>query len=364
MDNAAMRFDLGFSYAPGVGPLRYKQLCEHFGSSQKAFEASEKSLSEILSPLIASQFIAWRKTYTYTKIVAELQKKKIFVLNQSHPHYPQSLLQISDPPICLYIRTTCAENLSRFNTDHHISIVGSRKHSSYGRTMTHRLATDLAINKFTIVSGMALGIDAIAHIGALDSQGHTLAILGCGVDVIYPLENTHLYDRILSQGSILMSEFTPGTRPIPGYFIARNRLVAGISKGVIIVEGAKDSGSLTTARIAAEQGKDVYAVPGEVTSPHAEAPLLLLKQGARLITDAADVLGDFGLTQIPASTQNITFEDPIEQSIYDYIRQNKDVYPDDLAGDLNIEIFVLTNYLSKMEIKGLLKRNLTGSLSL
>ena len=230
--------------------------------------------------------------------------------------------------------------------------------------MTHRLATDLAINKFTVVSGMALGIDAIAHIGALDAQGHTLAILGCGVDVIYPQENAHLYDRILSQSSIIMSEFTPGTRPIPGYFIARNRLVAGISKAVIIVEGAKDSGSLTTARIAAEQGKDVYAVPGEVTSPHAEAPLLLLKQGARLITDASDVLGDFGLSQIPISTQDIIFDDPIERSIYEYIRQHKDVYPDDLAGDLNIEIFILTTHLSKMEIKGLLTRNLTGSISL
>lgn len=161
-----------------------------------------------------------------------------------------------------------------------------------------------------------------------------------------------------------MSEFTPGTRPIPGYFIARNRLVAGISKAVIIVEGAKDSGSLTTARIAAEQGKDVYAVPGEVTSPHAEAPLLLLKQGARLITDASDVLGDFGLSQIPISTQDIIFDDPIERSIYEYIRQHKDVYPDDLAGDLNIEIFILTTHLSKMEIKGLLTRNLTGSISL
>jgi len=364
MDTTEMRFDLGFSYATGVGPLRYKQLCEHFGSPQKAFEAPEKSLSEVLSSQIASQFVAWRKAYIHTEVAAELKRKKVLVLNQSHPHYPQSLLQISDPPICLYIRTSRAENLARFNTDHHISIVGSRKHSSYGRTMTHRLATDLAINKFTIVSGMALGIDAIAHIGALDSQGHTVAILGCGVDVIYPQENTHLYDRILDQGSIVMSEFTLGTRPIPGYFIARNRLVAGISKGVIIIEGAKDSGSLTTARIAAEQGKDVYAVPGEVTSPHAEAPLLLLKQGARLITDASDVLGDFGLSQIPTSTQNITFEDPIEQSIYEYIRQHKDVYPDDLAGDLNIEIFILTTYLSKMEIKGFLKRNLTGSMSL
>jgi DNA processing protein len=364
MDTTEMRFDLGFSYAPGVGPLRYKQLCEHFGSSKKAFEAPEKSLSEVLSSPIANQFTSWRKTYDYHETVIELQKKKIVILNQSHPHYPQSLLQISDPPICLFVRTSNADNLSRFNTDHHISIVGSRKHSSYGRTMTHRLATDLAINKFTVVSGMALGIDAIAHIGALDAQGHTLAILGCGVDVIYPQENTHLYDRILSQSSIIMSEFTPGTRPIPGYFIARNRLVAGISKAVIIVEGAKDSGSLTTARIAAEQGKDVYAVPGEVTSPHAEAPLLLLKQGARLITDASDVLGDFGLSQIPISTQDIIFDDPTEQSIYEYIRQHKDVYPDDLAGDLNIEIFMLTTYLSKMEIKGLLRRNLTGSISL
>ncbi|MEI6326967.1 MAG: DNA-processing protein DprA [Candidatus Roizmanbacteria bacterium] len=364
MDNASMVFDLAFSYAPGIGPLRYKQLVEYFSSSQKAYEASEKSLLEVLPSQVGGHFIAWRKQYKSDTTTAELKKKGIFVVNQSHPQYPQDLLHISDPPICLYIRTNEIENLSRFNSDLHVAIVGSRKHSSYGRTMTVRIATDMAVNKIVVVSGMALGIDAIAHIGTLDAYGNTLAILGCGVDVIYPQDNTHLYERILRQGGVLMSEFTPGTHPIPGYFIARNRLVAGISKAVIIIEGAKDSGSLTTARIAAEQGKDVYALPGEVTSPHAEAPLILLKQGARLITDASDVLEDLGLSQISASKQNIVFENLIEQSIYEYIRQNKDVYPDELANKLHIEIAVLTTHISKMEIRGILKRDLVGSLSI
>ncbi len=359
-----MRYDLAFSYAPGIGPLRYKQLRDHFGTPKKAFEASEKLLSEIVSGQIGQQFVSWRKQFEYQKVATELKSKGIHVLNQSHPHYPQSLLHISDPPICLFIKVQKEESLSRLNSKIHVAIVGSRKHSSYGRSMTQRLAADLARNDITIVSGMALGIDAIAHISTLDAQGHALAVLGCGVDVIYPQENTHLYHRIISQGGIILSEFTPGTRPIPGYFIARNRIVAGMSKAVIIVEGAKDSGSLTTARIAAEQGRDVYAVPGEVTSPHAEAPLILLKQGARLVTEAADVLSDFGLNQVPTAVQDMTWNDPIEQSIYEYIRQNKDVYPDALASHLNIEIFILTTHLSRMEIRGILKRNLTGSISL
>lgn len=365
MDMDELLADLAFSCAPGIGPQRYSIMRKVFGTSKRAFEAQEQIILDNLPARAAHSFIRFRQTSNPKKLLAEYQEKSIRVINRSHPLYPPSLLQISDPPICLYISSKLTDpELVKVFGSVLVSIVGSRKHSSYGREITNIIAYDLAKNGVTIVSGMALGIDAIAHMATLDAGGKTIAILGCGVDVIYPQENEHLYKRISDSGSVILSEFAPGTQPIPGYFVARNRLVAGISRAVVIVEGTAKSGSLITARIAADQGKDVYAVPGQVSSPLSEAPLLLIKQGARMVTEAGDILGDIGMSAVQGISKTPTFSDPLEQKIYEYVQIHRDIYPDELAHALEVSISQITTLISRMEIRGLLTRTMTGALSL
>ncbi len=365
MDIDELLADLGFSCAPGIGPQRYSIMRSVFGSSKKAFEAQQQVILANLPTHAANSFIKFRGEFNAKKMLDECHKKSIRVVNRTHPLYPPSLLQISDPPICLYILSKLPdEELKALFSSVMVAVVGSRNHSSYGREITHTIAYDLGKNRVTIVSGLALGIDAIAHMAALDAGGKTVAILGCGVDVVYPQENEHLYKRIIDTGSVILTEFAPGTRPIPGYFVARNRLVAGIGRAVVIVEGTAKSGSLITARIAADQGKDVYAVPGQVSSPLSEAPLLLIKQGARMVTEAGDILGDFGMSSSQSSASAPTFSDPFEQKIYEYIRNHRDIYPDELAQALDMSVSQVTTHLSNMEIRGLITRSLTGALSL
>ena len=350
MDMDELLADLAFSCAPGIGPQRYSIMRKVFSTSKRAFEAQEQILLDNLPAHVAHSFIRFRQTCNPKKLLAE---------------YREKLLQISDPPICLYISSKLTDTeLVKVFRSALVSIVGSRKHSSYGREITNTIAYDLAKNGITIVSGMALGIDAIAHMAALDAGGKTIAILGCGVDVIYPQENEHLYKRINDSGSIILSEFAPGTQPIPGYFVARNRLVAGSSRAVVIVEGTIKSGSLITARIAADQGKDVYAVPGQVSSPLSEAPLLLIKQGAHMITEARDILDDFGMSAAQGISRVPTFHDSLEQKIYEYVQIHRDIYPDELAQALEVSISQITTQISSMEIRGLLNKSITGALSL
>ena len=205
-------------------------------------------------------------------------------MNWTDPEYPQTLLQIYDPPVLLYVRG----DVQVLNLPS-ISIVGTRRPTLYGTQMAQRLGRDLAARGLVIVSGLARGIDAIGHQGALDAQGRAIGVLGTGIDVCYPKENKKLYEKVLERGAIL-SEFPLRTHPAPENFPVRNRIVAGMPLGVIVVEGAQYSGSLITARLAMEFGREVFGVPGNVTQPVSFAPNQLIKQGAKLVTCAEDVI--------------------------------------------------------------------------
>jgi DNA processing protein len=229
---------------------------------------------------------AWR-ALDPAAVVAAARRRGMAVIVWAEARYPARLRTIADPPPALFVRGTLDEAPA-------VAIVGSRRATPYGRAAAGRLAFDLARAGITVVSGLARGIDAAAHEAALDGGGRTIAVLGCGADVTYPREHRRLAERIVAAGA-LMSEFAPGTPPLPGHFPRRNRLISGLALGVVVVEGTADSGALVTVDYALEQGRDVFAVPGSIFSERSRAPHRLLREGARLVEDAEDILEEVGL---------------------------------------------------------------------
>ncbi len=280
---------IGFSLLNGIGPVRFKLLFEYFGSAAKAFTADEAELQKIgLGGKLTAHFVSFRAQFNPQKYLDELEKKEISVLARADADFPKQLLEIPDPPLVLYVKGTLPKNWERA-----IGVVGTRKPTSYGKEITRKITAELASWGSLIVSGLARGVDGIAHRTALEYSAITVAVLGCGVDIIYPPEHGPLYHEILQKGGAVISEVAPGHTVLKGLFPARNRIISGLCRGIVVTEGAEDSGSLITARFAAEQGRDVFAVPGPVTSFLSAGPAKLIKQGAKLITCAADILEEY-----------------------------------------------------------------------
>lgn len=210
---------------------------------------------------------------------------RIVTLRLTDSKYPRLLKEISDPPDVLYVRGTG----TKINLEKTIAVVGTRHVTSYGALITKKLVKDLVFLGYTIVSGLAYGVDAIAHKSAIDAGGKTIAVLGCGIDIIAPPSNTDLYWRIIRGNGAIVSEVPPGVKTDKRKFVTRNRIISGLSLGVVVTEGARCSGSLITANYAAQQGRDVFAVPGPVTSKYSGAASFLLKNGAKLVESASDI---------------------------------------------------------------------------
>lgn len=277
---------LGFSHFPGVGPMKFKALMEFFGSVERAYCAPMDKLLTVVGEKLALKFAEFRNTFDPVARLDELGNKGISVLTTEDDSYPDDLKNISDPPICLYVKGKLTPSVF-------FSIVGTRTPTQYGCKVTCDFAYTLSKVGITVVSGLALGVDAIAHKGALDAGGKTVAVLGCGVDVVYPPGNRPLYEDIVANAGAIISEFPPGQRVTKGLFVARNRIVSGISKGILIVEGGEHSGTLITARFAADQGRDVFVIPGPITSDMSRAPNLLIKHGARLVVNPREIIEEY-----------------------------------------------------------------------
>lgn len=282
---------LRLSLVPGLGVSGAWRLLNHFGSPDGVFAASPEGLSAVKGirknqikgllegkNWIAAAEVEWDRLRKYgARIVA-----------YDSSDYPELLKQLVDPPLLLYVLGdhTLLKNPS-------IAIVGSRAATAYGRRVSFQLAEGLTHYAMNVVSGMALGIDTEAHCGCLHGGGKTVAVLGCGLDVVYPKQNRKLYDTITSSGAVV-SEYTLGTKPEGFRFPARNRIIAGLSSGVVVVEAARKSGSLITAQMALDLGRDVFAVPGQVDSFKSEGTHWLLQQGAKLVASAADIADEYG----------------------------------------------------------------------
>lgn len=284
-----IHFWLGLVHIEGLGTRGAHKLLGHFGSAQAVYMASLTELEAAGIPAhVAQALFAQRGLAQAEKDVENSRKLGCQLLSFGSHTYPPLLRQIPDPPLVLYVRGDVSI-LSRYA----VAVVGTRRPSAYGQSVAHRLARDLADRQMVITSGLARGIDSCAHRGALEAQsGRTVAVLGSGADVIYPRENRKIAEKIIETGA-LISEFPLGTGPTPENFPIRNRIISGLSLGVLVVEASEYSGSLITARLAAEQNREVFAVPGNITSPQSFGPNHLIKQGAKLVDQWMDIVEEF-----------------------------------------------------------------------
>ncbi len=280
------RYWVALNLVPGIGSVGYRNLIDVFGDPKRVFKASRKELEKVEG--VGSGLIDALREFPLEKRLKyelhQIKKHAVSVVTYQDPTYPKNLLAIYDPPPVLYVRG-CLDP----GDDVAIAIVGSRMATRHGKTFTELLARDLAVRGVTVVSGMARGIDSAAHRGALLGRGRTIAVLGCGVDVIYPPENRVLMGDIVSSGAVI-SEFPMGTRPYSFNFPRRNRIISGLVAGVVVVEATGQSGSLITANYALDQGREVFAVPGSVSHPSSQGTNRLIKAGAKLVERADDIV--------------------------------------------------------------------------
>jgi len=345
---------LAFSHFFGIGPIKLKALIDYFGSVKDAHNAKEKDLSQVIGQTLARKFIHFKNVFDPVKRLAELKKKQVTVICWEDKKYPLLLKNIPDPPICLYVRG----NIKNFDFDKlTIGIVGTRTPTIYGTQIARKFSSELTKAGFTIVSGLALGIDAIAHWECLNSRGITIAVLGCGVNIIYPADNRNLYYKIIEKGGLIISEFPPEQLVLKGLFITRNRIISGLSKGVIIIEGGEHSGALITAKYAAEQGRDVFAPPAPINSDMSKAPNILLKNGAKLITSVTDIFEEFNLKITPAKKEDILKDLSNEEKSIVELLSKKSMVVDEIVIDIKMPTSRVLNTLSVLEIKGIIEKN-------
>lgn len=351
------QFWVGFSVFPGIGPVRFKLLLDYFGSAKAAWEAPIKTLKEIgLGEKLSDQLERFKKSFDLHKYLNELKEKNVAVVTLVDPKYPKLLKQISDAPFVLYVKAK--SHGQKINLDKTIAVVGTRKITRYGEEVTQKIVEGLVGYGFTIVSGLAYGVDAVAHNTAIDSGGKTIAVLGCGIDIIAPPSNANLYRKISEEGfGAIVSEMPLGLRPNKGLFPARNRIISGLSLGVIVTEGADDSGALITARNAAEQGREVFAVPGPITSPYSKGPAQLLKKGATLIENAEDVVEALGFNKGALSllSRETPIGDTPEEMKILKILEDRHVHIDELVRTSGLTTSAVAATLTVLEIKGIIK---------
>ncbi len=349
---------VAFSVFPGIGPVRFKLLYEYFGSAKKAWQSSVATLKKIrLGDKRADDFDHFRKTFNSNEYCKQLEKLHVAVLTLKDAKYPKLLKQIPDAPFLLYVRGKRGKE--PLNLDRTIAVVGTRKVTRYGVEVTQRIVAGLVSQGFTIVSGLAYGVDAVAHQAAIDAGGKTVAVLGCGIDIIAPPSNARLYHHIGEEGhGAIVSEMPLGMRPNKGLFPARNRIISGLSLGVIVTEGAYDSGALITARNAAEQGREVFAVPGPITSPYSRAPAKLIKSGAKLVENVEDILEELGndetVRQKDSKTVRREGHTKEEQKILDALLDRR-MHLDEVVRETGLTIAAVAATLSVLEIRGIVK---------
>ena len=290
-----------------MGPAHFRALLAAFGLPKNIFAADRSQLLRFVSPAVATAISSGERKKKVEESLAWTAQSANSILTLADAAYPAQLFQIPDPPPLLYVTGNAA-----LLSAPALALVGSRNATPQGLINAEQFARALSQAGLTIVSGLALGIDAAAHRGGLDGKGSTVAVLGSGADNIYPRRNSALALEIAKAG-VLVTEFPLGTQPIAGNFPRRNRLISGLSQGVLVVEAALASGSLITARLAADQGREIFAIPGSIHSPLSKGCHALIKQGAKLVESAQDVLEELGSSLTSAAVENPNLSNPIPE---------------------------------------------------
>lgn len=353
--NEALYFHL-LNKIPGCGGKTIRAAVAHFGSAEKAWSASESEWHSVEARLNTHGLDAKRSLIDPEKEMILLKNSEITILSFTDKNFPALLHEIPNPPALLYTRGTWQD----WNTLPCIAIVGSRDYSPYGKHVTESLSRELARAGVVIVSGLAFGIDSLAHEGALAAEMPTVAVLGGGVDdtSIAPQSHLRLAQEIMRQG-VLLSEYAPGTKPTTGTFPARNRIIAGITLGTLVIEAKEESGSLITARLALDFNREVLAVPGSIFSPLSVGTNTLLKQGAKLVTGVQDILNELDLTSRSSSITDTPGK--IESSLTDEERtlltclSREGLHIDKVTEISRLETTRAASLLTKLEMRGLVK---------
>jgi DNA processing protein len=338
----------------GLGPIRLKAVLEYFKDPKLAWDAEKQELLEIGIPKRVVELLSeTRKKFHPEQYFEELQKSGIKWVTIFDENYPQSLKAIYDPPVVLYYKGELLPEDERA-----VAIVGTRKMTGYGRVVTEQFTKALANGGFTIVSGLARGVDSAAHWATVNENGRTIAVLGGGLNNIYPPENIKLAEQIILGKGAVVSEFPPSYPSLPGNFPARNRIISGLSKAVLVTEAASDSGSLITARVALEQGRDVYAIPGPITSFLSKGPIDLIRDGARAVSSPEEIFeelgGVMGMQNSELRVKNLAELNESESKII-HLLENDSMHVDEISRQLGIAAGIVAGSLIKMEISGLIR---------
>lgn len=343
-----------FATIEKLGPASLLRMLKYFGSATKAFKAPISAFRKIkFSEEIISLIIEMRAFINLKNEDEKLSESDIKIINITQENYPPLLKQIATPPALLYYRG----NLSLLNDKFALAVVGTRKISSYGKHACEQLIPELVNKGFTIVSGLAHGIDALAHELTLQNDGRTIAVLGSDIDQrsIYPAKNRSLAQRIIEQNGLIISEYPPGSTPQPFHFPVRNRIISGITLGTLIIEADIDSGSLITAQTALDENREVFAVPGPIYSQMSRGTNLLIQKGAKLVACANDISEEFNLGSIQnyRKIQKSLLYSPAEEKILDGLITAKTI--DDLVEQTALPVSEVSSSLVMLEMKGAIK---------
>ena len=348
-----MKYWLGFNLVKGIGPAKVQALLDYYGSLANAWQANEFELQKIgLDKRAINTFLKTRQEIDLDVELARLERANISLLTWETEKYPSYLREIPNPPPLIYYQGEILEQ-DRWA----VAVVGTRRLTAYGRQVTKDLVAGLVQNNITVVSGLARGIDAIAHKTAVDLGGRTLAVLGSGLDCIYPADNRTLAQEIAQGHGAIISEYGLGVQPEAKNFPPRNRIISGLSLGVIIVEAGTRSGALITTNFALEQDREVFAVPGNINSPASQGPNKLIQEGAKLVTRVEDVLEELNLHMVAERTavQLVLPETAEEIALYTQL-SGQPVHIDELSRATGLPSALVSSTLTLMELKGMVQQ--------
>lgn len=353
-----LKYWLGFNLVKGIGSAKVRALLDYFGSLELAWSANEHQLQKIgFDKRAIDTFLTMRPQLDLDAEMQRIEQANISLLTWDNPPYPPYLQEIPNPPYLLYMQGNLIEA-----DQWAVAVVGTRRLTAYGRQMTKDLVAGLVRNNITVVSGLARGIDAIAHKTAVEMNGRTIGVLGSGLDSIYPAEHRDLAKSISNGKGAVISEYGLGVRPEAKNFPPRNRIISGLSLGVIVIEAGEKSGALITTDFALEQDREVFAVPGNVNSPVSKGPNRLIQQGAKLITSVDDVLEELNLRMVAEYTavQMALPETSEEIALYTYLSAQP-IHVDELSRETGLPTHTVSSTLTMMELKGMV--NQVGSMN-
>ena len=346
------KFWVGFNLIKGIGAVRMQSLIAYFGDLESAWKASPAELAQAgLGLKVIERVVQARESVDLEKVWAKIEKQGIKILTWHDETYPQRLKEIDQPPPVLYIRGEyLPDDLFA------VAIVGTRRVTSYGRQITEELSSFLAANSMTVISGLARGVDAIAHQTSLKAGGRTIAVLGSGVDKIYPPEHRALAEQMMERGCII-SDYAPGTPPEASNFPPRNRIISGLSLAVVVVEAGETSGALITAEFAAEQGREVFAVPGSILAPQSKGTNKLIQNGALPLLSVNDLMQALDITRVgeQKAVRKIMPADAIEAKLLTVLTQEP-LHVDEIRNQSELPIEKVSAALVLMELKGMVRQ--------